>query len=69
MASENRYLQRIGKPQIYGTQFLFVDGAWTLEPIDTTALTDSRRGEWEVPSQAKSREYMNRMNESASDSN
>jgi hypothetical protein len=48
-AALDRYLQSIGKPQIYGTQLHRVNGIWTLDPIDETALTDEERAKWNVP--------------------
>jgi hypothetical protein len=48
-AALDRYLQSIGKPQIYGTQVRRVDGVWTLEPIDESAVTDEERRKWNLP--------------------
>lgn len=56
-ASKDRYLQSIGKPQIFGTQLLMRDGRWTLEPYDTTAVTDAERARWGVPPLAHQREW------------
>jgi hypothetical protein len=42
-AATDRYLWRIGKPQIYGTQYKKVEGRWTLEPFDRNAVTDDER--------------------------
>lgn len=43
-ATLDRYLQRIGQPQIYGTQFLRNDGeAWTQEPYRKDLLSDAIR--------------------------
>ena len=61
-AAMDRYLQNIGKPQIYGTQFRKVDGKWTLEPIDETAVTDEERAEWGVPPLAAAKERAKAMN-------
>ena len=48
-ASMDRYLQSVGKPQIYGTQKWLRDGVWTLEPFDTSAVTDDERIDHHVP--------------------
>lgn len=42
-ASYDRYLISIGKPQIYGTQFVILDKKYYLQEIDTTIVTDSER--------------------------
>jgi hypothetical protein len=42
-AAKDRYLWSIGKPQWYGTQNHLIKGKWTLDPIDTTAVTDADR--------------------------
>jgi hypothetical protein len=52
-ASKDRYLQSTGKPQIYGTQLLKRNGEWTLQPYDTTAVTDAERASWGVPPLAR----------------
>jgi hypothetical protein len=56
-AAEDRYLQCIGKPQIWGTQFRRngSTSAWTLDPIDENAVTDEERAKWNVPSLAESK--------------
>lgn len=61
-ATKDRYLQSVGKPQIYGTQFRLVEGVWTLEPIDTTAVTDAERAWWGVPPLARQRARAAEMN-------
>jgi hypothetical protein len=61
-AAKDRYLQSIGLPQIYGTQFLLVDGTWTLEPIDTTVVSDAERARWGVPPLARQRARAAKMN-------
>jgi hypothetical protein len=50
-ASEDRYLQSIGKPQVWGTQYQRKDAhsPWTIEPIDKTVKTDLERKQWGVP--------------------
>jgi tetratricopeptide (TPR) repeat protein len=61
-ASKDRYLQSVGLPQIYGTQFRRVDGLWTLEPIDTTAVSDIERERWGVAPLAQQRAKAAKMN-------
>lgn len=61
-ASKDRYLQSIGQPQIYGTQLRTVEGRWSLEPIDTTAVTDAERARWGVRSLARQRAWAAELN-------
>ena len=61
-ATQDRYLLRSGKPQIYGTQYRMVDGKWILDTIDETALTDEERARWEVPPLAEAKRRVERMN-------
>ncbi len=43
-ASEDRWLQNTGKPQVWGTQYTREKGGdWTYEPFDKTAKTDEER--------------------------
>lgn len=52
-ATLDRYLQKIGQPQIFGTQFS--RGAktdWTQDPYDRTLVSDALRQQLGVPSQA-----------------
>ena len=42
-ASWDRYLLSVGKPQIYGTQYLILKGTWYVQPFDTTQVTDKER--------------------------
>lgn len=44
-AAEDRYLQSVGKPQVWGTQWFkpSSDAEWTQEPYDTTAKSDEER--------------------------
>jgi hypothetical protein len=62
-AAKDRYLQSVGRPQIYGTQAKLVDGLWTLEPIDTTAVTDAERARWGVPPLARQRAWAEGLND------
>lgn len=49
-ATLDRYLQRIGQPQIYGTQFLHPPGGkWTQEPYRRDLLSDAVREASGVP--------------------
>ena len=49
-ATLDRYLQRIGQPQIYGTQFLHPPGQkWTQEPYQRDLLSDAVRQASGVP--------------------
>jgi len=43
-AAEDRYLQSIGKPQIWGTQLQTdSNGIWTYEPFDKNKISDAER--------------------------
>ncbi len=42
-ATWDRYQLAVGKPQWYGTQYLTQNGLTTLQPIDTTRVTDQER--------------------------
>ncbi len=56
-ATMDRYLQSIGKAQIFGTQFNTPDGRpTTMEPYDRTLISDALRHELEVPVQASQEE-------------
>lgn len=61
-AARDRYLHSTGRPQIYGTQFRYVNGLWTLEPIDSTAVNDVERARWHVPSLRTSQRRVEEMN-------
>jgi hypothetical protein len=52
-AAFDRYLWNTNQPQIFGTQFKQTgdgDATWTMDPYDTSALSDSIRAEWCVVS-------------------
>lgn len=49
-ATFDRYLQSIGQPQIYGTQFSESGGIWTQAPYDSDVLSDGLRTASLVPS-------------------
>lgn len=61
-AATDRYLQRTGKPQIYGTQYRSVDGRWTLDPFDQKAIDDEERARWAVPSLAERLRFIEELN-------
>lgn len=48
-ATLDRYLQSIGQPQIYGTQFLERGGQWTQSPYQRDLLSDQLREATHVP--------------------
>lgn len=48
--TKDRWLWSVGKAQIYGTQSTIRDGRWTLEPLDTMAVTDEDREALGLPS-------------------
>jgi hypothetical protein len=63
-ASRDRDLQSTGRPQIYGTQ-LQRDGAgvWTMEPMDSVAISDTERARWNVPSLSDARKHVHELNQ------
>ena len=61
-AATDRHLRAAGKPQIFGTQYRSVDGVWTLEPFDRTAITDDERAKWRVQSLAERLQFINDLN-------
>ncbi|GGE93861.1 hypothetical protein [Sphingomonas prati] len=66
-ATLDRYLQHIGQPQIYGTQFLrHGDGDWTQEPYRRDLLSDPLREATGVPPIAKQGERLKEMAASVS---
>ncbi|WP_146027087.1 hypothetical protein [Bowmanella denitrificans] len=42
-ASEDRLLWHLGKPQIWGTQEQLIEGQYSQEPFDTSAVTEENR--------------------------
>jgi hypothetical protein len=53
-ATLDRYLQNIGQPQIFGTQFKTPkDGVVTQEPFDKGLISDALRAELDVPALAE----------------
>ncbi len=61
-ASEDRYLHSIGRAQVWGTQYLGGPGNWTLEPFDTTIITDNERVECGVRTIKEAKLRVGRMN-------
>jgi photosystem II stability/assembly factor-like uncharacterized protein len=66
-ATLDRYLQKIGQPQIFGTQFRFEgDHPWNMDPYNDKLLPDSFRGIFRVPpieEQKKQLDELQRMKE------
>ena len=61
-ATLDRYLQRIGQPQIYGTQYLKRDDKdWTQEPYRRELLSDALREATGVPPIPKQEERLKAM--------
>jgi uncharacterized protein DUF6624 len=63
-AAQDRYLQSVGKPQIYGTQYrcTSASNACSLEPFDRTAVTDEERQALGVPPLAEILKRLEEMN-------
>lgn len=57
-ATLDRYLMKLGQPQVYGTQFTRSTGAWTQEPYNRTLVSDALRKVLGVRSQAEQAEQM-----------
>jgi hypothetical protein len=58
-ATLDRYLQKIGRSQIFGTQYMRTSSnPWTQEPYDRNLISDALRKEMGVPSQAKQAEKL-----------
>ncbi len=55
-ASLDRYLQMIGQPQVFATQYKndHETGEWTMEPIDNDLIPDALRQVYNVPTKAES---------------
>jgi hypothetical protein len=51
-ATLDRYLQSVGQPQVYGTQFVGAGEAMTQKPYNGQLISDALRAELGVPSQA-----------------
>lgn len=62
-AATDRYLLSVGKPQIYGTQFMRMQGApWKRSKMDSTQITDRERKAFGVETLAQQKEKLRRMN-------
>jgi hypothetical protein len=62
-ATLDRYLQSIGRPQIYGTQFRTPEGKpATQAPYDRTLMTDALRAALGVPRMASQQTQLDEMN-------
>ena len=57
-ATLDRYLQSVGQPQIYGTQFLGAGTATTQKPYNQPLISDALRTELGVPTQASHSEQL-----------
>ncbi len=65
-ATLDRYLQSVEKPQIFGTQYLFMpDKPATQEPYDRTLVSDALRKELGVKSQAEQEKQLKQFEEQA----
>ena len=62
VASNDRYLLSIGKPQIYGTQFLILENKWYLSDFDSTKVTDEERKAYGTRTIKEIREYLTKQN-------
>lgn len=62
-AALDRYLQRSGAPQVFGTQFQRPGAAWTLEPLDAELLPDAVRAAFGVPALAEAKKRAAAMNQ------
>ncbi|HEY1584614.1 MAG TPA: hypothetical protein VGH63_02935, partial [Polyangia bacterium] len=61
-ASEDRVLVNEGRPQRWGTQFVYVDGAWRVAPVDGS-VDDAERARWNVPPLADAQRKAARFND------
>lgn len=61
-ASYDRYLISIGKPQVYGTQFIILDKKYYLQEIDTTKVTDLERKYYGTRTIEEIKEYLTKQN-------
>jgi hypothetical protein len=68
-ATLDRYLHKIGRPQVLGTQYDSKDSMpWTQEPLDRSLVADALRSELKVPvldQQSKDLAEMNKKAQSA----
>ncbi|MFH0733088.1 MAG: hypothetical protein V1773_01405 [bacterium] len=61
-ASYDRYVLSIGKPQIYGTQFLIIKNKYYLSDFDTTKVTDAERIYYGTRTLKEIRDYLTTQN-------
>jgi len=61
-ASFDRYLLSIGKPQIYGTQFMIRENKWYLRDFDTTKITDAERILYGARTLSEIKEFLRKKN-------
>ncbi|MDE3105102.1 MAG: hypothetical protein KGK08_07985 [Acidobacteriota bacterium] len=58
-ATMDRYLEKIGQKQVFGTQFSRdVQHGWTQEPYDRSLISDALRRQLGVPSQSEQAEQL-----------
>jgi len=57
-ATLDRYLQSVGQPQVYGTQFVGVGATMTQAPYNTQLISDALRAELGVPPQSSQAEQL-----------
>ena len=57
-ATLDRYLQSVGRPQVYGTQFVGAGPATTQKPYNTQLISDALRAELGVPPQSSQAEQL-----------
>ncbi len=62
VTSLDRYLLSIGKPQIYGTQFMIRENKWYLRDFDTTIVTDNERKRYGAKTLNEIKEYLKKKN-------
>jgi hypothetical protein len=61
-AAKDRELMKLGKPQLYGTQFRTrSDGTWELYAVDPS-VTDDERAKWNVPPLASAQKRLEQLN-------
>src|SRR5688572_13027358 len=61
-AAMDRYLLSVGKPQIYGTQYMVVQDVWVLQRMDETAVSDQERQALGVPTLAAAKDRVREQN-------
>jgi len=61
-ASFDRYSLSVGKPQIYGTQFLVIDNKYYLQDFDTTKVSDADRIYYKTRTLKEIRDFLTKQN-------